>query len=312
LISEEVYTSDKEKIRKYLKVLNIEMQTIQERHVHVFSKIFDSSTNKPLPRSITPVIISYFGDPKSANSKCVYLASIYNTLLDNAAINNDMNINPEHLKNMKIDYISPEKPIMHINKNSHIFKMIAFLICTLYLCIMYKFKYQTNIKHLVYSFLSLLTIIFVTYHLYKFLTIKFLSAKAMDIMKVYGNQHHACHDSCKKMFDDTMKYKMKDQLYLMKDLDENILSITNYKNVNKLLILNGIASQINSCNFSCGNSNIILTNNVYNNDGYNTVPFYTITLLDSLSHLYFLSDQTETDRKEYNDNINRYFDINVL
>lgn len=312
LLSEEVMTNDREKINKYLKVLNVEMQAIRERHVHIFSKIFDSSTNKTLTRSIVPRMLSYFGDEKSANSKCVHLASIYNTLLEATPINNDMIIQPSFLKNMKIDYITPDIPILNINAYGHVFKIIVFSICILYLCVMYKFKYNHDAKKSLYSFLLLLTIVFVAYHLYKVVIVNALIMKATVSINKYYEPHHACHESCKVMFNDDLNYNLNDKLKLLKDIDENKLTIANHAKINTINVQTGIEYVKNNCNFNCGNANIVLALNTFNNDAYNNVPFSTISLLDSLSHMYFLSDRSETDKKEYHDNIIRYFRINVL
>ena len=311
LLSEEVNTNDIEKINKYSKVLNVDGKSTSERHVHIFSRIFDSSTNKPLPRSLTPVLLSYFGDTNSANSKCIYLASIYNTLLENTAINNDIIIQPSFLKNIKINYIVPKLPMVAINKYKHYFIIIALLICTLHMHNIYKFKYYNDFKKLLYSFSSLLIIIIVVYYLYKFIIVKKLIMKATDSIGKYTDYHHDCHMSCKAMFKPNFKYNFNDELFALKDVDENKVN-SESKNVNKMVTHNLIEGLKDFCNFNCGNSNIIMALNIFNNDAYDNVSFSTIALLDSLSHSYYFSDQTELDKKEFYDNINKYFIINVL
>jgi len=100
-------------------------------------------------------------------------------------------------------------------------------------------------------------------------------------------------------------------LFTLKDLDENKVNDA-FKIDNKIINNASIGHLKDFCNFNCGNSNIILALNVFNNDAYDNVSFSTINLLDGLSHMYFFSEQTEPDKKEYYDNINRYFRINVL
>lgn len=311
LLSEEVNTNDVAKINNYLKVLNIDGKSIGERHVHIFSKIFDSTTNEPLPRSLTPTLKSYFGDTKSANSKCIYLASIYNTLVENTSINNDIIIQPSFLQNIQINYIVPELPMLSMNKHKNYFIIIALLICALHMHNIYKFKYYNDFKKLLYSFSSLLTIIIVVYYLYKFFIVKRLILKATDSIGKYTDPHHACHASCKSMFKTDLKITFDDKLFTLKDLDENKVNDA-FKIDNKIINNASIGHLKDFCNFNCGNSNIILALNVFNNDAYDNVSFSTINLLDGLSHMYFFSEQTETDKKEYYDNITRYFLINVL
>lgn len=312
LLSEEVMSNETEKIDKYLDSLNVERKVFTERHVHIFSRIFDSSTNQPLPRSLTPLLLSYFGDVNSANAKCIYLASIYNTLLENTAINNNMITQPSFFKPIDVNYIVPEIPKLKINAYKHFFIMTILLVCMAYVFVMHRLKHFNSVQHSSYSLLGLLLIVVILYYLYKYVVVKTLVWKATDSISKYTEYHHNCHESCKKMFANDMKFDWNNQILLLKDLDENKFKLSDYKNTNKTQISNAIEYVKNFCNFNCGNNAIVLTLNIFNDEPYNNTPFSTTSLLDGLSHLYHLSPQSEADKTEFYNNVTRYFQISVL
>jgi len=328
LLSEEVNSNEKEKINKYIDILNADRLSMNIRYIHNFSRIFDSKTNEPLPRSLPPLLLNYLGDVNSANSKCIYLASIYNTLLENTSLHNNMIIQPTFLQNMKINYIVPKIPKLNITSKKIYFFIAVFVIILLYIFISYKLKYYNNItKNFNYnnftknitSIFYLSIIIFIFYHLYRFFIVKYLIYKSAEIITEFNKPHMDCHMSCKKMFQNNLSYEFNNQLFTLKDNNTNKLYLSDfqnnsYKNENKnvTVLSNAIEKLRNNCNFNCGNNTVLLVLNIFNNDAFEDISFSTTSLLDSILHIYFISKQTEHDKKEYYENIIRYFDICVF
>jgi hypothetical protein len=127
----------------------------------------------------------------------------------------------------------------------------------------------------------------------------------------------ACHHSCNKTFGSKLNYDYNEEIFVLKDNDYNKLKLSNfhdnsYKNTNIRLLSNSIEELKNECNLTCGNNTVILVLNIFNNIPFNDIPFSSSSLLDAILHIYFISKQTENDKKEYYQNIINYFDISVL
>ena len=327
LLSELVFTDEKEKINKYIEILNPDKRSpIRTRHVHMFSRYFYSENNEVLPRSKSPLLLQYFGDVNSANSRCIYLTSIYNTLLENINLHNDSILQKSFLENMQINYIIPKIPILKMNIYSNYFYLfiIIFIIC--YFSFLYSFDFFKNIKknikknyrYLFFHFFIIGFIIFIFYKLYRFFIIKKLIYKSTDIIKESSDNHMDCHNSCQRMFNNKNRnYNFKEQSFLLKDNNYNEIDLKNFendlfKNHNINMLSNAIDYLRNSCNFECGNDTAILVLNIFNNETFADIPRTTSMLVDSLLHIYFLGKRDDKAKEEYYNYFINYFDIYVL
>lgn len=327
LLSEEVNTKDKQKVNKYMEVLNTRNKELNEqhgdlgyfsrdtdknvypRHVHNFSRLYDKATNESLPRSLPPLLMSYFGNISAADPKCIYLASIYNTLVQNTILNNDKLLQPSYLKNMEIKYIQPVIPQIIIE--NYIKYFYAFvLLCGIYIY----YQIKTYKKMSAFTIISLLVLVFVVYYIFRFAVIKYLINKSYALLvKYHDNYHMRCHMSCDKMF--KLSGSSINKLELYEDTEKNKLDYKNfgtneYKKHNFDMLDESIHKSRNDCHFNCGNGGIALTNYIYNSIPYKHLQSDYTMLLDSINHIYMmLSDHDERANENYYNLVTRYFDF---
>ena len=328
LLSEEVNTKDKTKLKKYIEVLNSKdkeygehgehgvyssennYKSVYLKHVHNFSRLYDGTTNKPLPRSLQPLLMCYFGDTNSANSKCIYLASIYNTLVQETILNNDKLLEPSYLKNMKITYIQPVIPQIVVENYIKYFYLFTLLSS---IFIFYKLKtLKTSKQNYIYLILGFIVTIFALYYIFKFIVIKHLVNKGYDSLVKYHNEYHMrCHMSCNNMFQ--LRNQKPNKLKYYEDIPENELHYKNfetneYRNHNFEMIDDSIHKSRNDCHFNCGNGAIVLINHIYNNIPFKHLESDYTMLLDSINHMYMMmGNHGEIDKQKYYNLITRYF-----
>ena len=315
LLSELVCIEEKDKINKYIEILNPDKRSpIESRHIHNFSRLYYSENNEPLPRSKSPLLLEYFGDANSANSRCIYLASIYNTLLENTFLYNNSILQPSFLENMQINYIVPKIPTLKINIYSNYFYLFIFIFIVFYF---YFFKNSgKNNTQTFYQIFVLTILILIFYKLYRFFVLKHLIYKSADIITESYDLHMGCHHSCQKMFKNkNLDYNFKDQSFLLKDNKYNEIDFNGTfknKNLNPNMLSNAVEYLRDDCNFECGNNTAILILNIFNNETFTNIPRSSSLLVDSILHLYFISKQDEKSKKEYYSYFIKYFDISVL
>jgi len=324
LLSELVFTEEKDKINKYIEILNPDKRSpIGSRHIHIFSRFYYSENNEPVPRSKSPLLLEYFGDTNSANSRCIYLASIYNTLLENTFLYNKLILQPSFLENMQINYIIPKISSLKMNIYSNYFYLFIFIFIVFYFYLLYTFDFFKNSgknnKQTFFQIFILSILILIFYELYRFFVIKHLIYKSADIITQSYDLHMDCHHSCQKMFKNkNLDYNFKDQSFLLKDNEYNEIDFNNLngtfknQNQNPNMLSNSVEYLRDECNFECGNNTAILILNIFNNETFTNIPRSSSLLVDSILHLYFTSKQDEKSKKEYYNYYIRYFDINVL
>ena len=325
LLSEEVHAiRDKDKKEKYMSILNIERNNAVQLNIHNFSRIYNAKTDQPLPRSLTPLLLCYFGDVSSANSRCLYLASIYNTLTENTLLHNDIIINPKFLDTMTVNHINPVIPNIIVNSlpvNALFYLCLIFFISLLF--ILYKIKPQsksnTNANTNILMLIVVALILTITiYTICKNMAITNLIYKSITTMIDFNtNYHMKCHKSCNQTFKPDLRYNYYNQLLTLNDSDYNTLNIQffqddEFKTKNPLLLQNSLQISKNECTFNCVNEEVILVNNIYNNMPYYKLQKDYTLQLNSFNHIFFIGNADEMEKQKYHDLIIRYFTFSFV
>jgi hypothetical protein len=322
LLSEEVLESDVNKMKKYMKALDSENKNdVYKVRAHNFSRIYDSSTNQPLPRSLTPLLLCYFGDTSSVNSKCLHLTSIYNTLAELTLLHNEMIIKPDFLKHMTVDYIDPVVPNILINY-SHIhpgFYIIALgFIAGFITALQRKGSPRVNTRHTIIAWTMSIVLGVILYIICKKLIITGLIDKTFEIMVDYNkNYHMKCHDSCNSTFEPNLSYNFDAQLVTLKDnksnnLDGKAFNNNDYKTHNQMLLQKSIKLSKDECTYNCVNEEVILVNKIYNEIPYYQLKKDYVLQLNSFNHVFFIGNGDESQKQYYRDLITRYFTFSFI
>jgi len=222
-----------------------------------------------------------------------------------------MIIQPNFLKNITVNYIEPVLPEIVINY-SHVHPMIYLVVA----CFIAGFSAGSfrfiNRNSIIALMVVLALILFI---ICKKMIITQLIDKTIEVMVDFNtNYHMKCHDSCNKTFEPNLTYDFDTQLATMKDGDFNTLNgVTfdnnDYKKHNQTMLQKSIKFSKDECTYNCVNEEVILVNKVYND-----IPYYRLkkdyTLqLNSLNHLFFIGDGSESQKRRYRDIIMRYFDF---